>query len=51
MSAPSDLHVVAEGNHSLEITKRHTKATGVTQEASDAEALDAIRAFLGQHLG
>ncbi|MGM0575404.1 MAG: alpha/beta fold hydrolase [Myxococcota bacterium] len=46
MTAPSDLHVVEEGDHSLRITKRHTKATGETQEDADAAALDAVRAFV-----
>lgn len=49
MTAPSELFVVEEGDHSLEITKRHTKATGVTQESSDAAALNAIREFLSRH--
>ena len=51
MTAPSALHVVEKGNHSLTITKGLTKATGVTQEDSDAAALDAIRAFLAEHVG
>lgn len=46
MSAPNELCVVEEGDHSLKITKRHTKATGVTQEESDAAALGAIRDWL-----
>lgn len=49
MRAPSELHVVEEGDHSGEITKRHTKATGITQEASDSAALAAIRSFLQHH--
>ncbi|RMG11695.1 MAG: alpha/beta hydrolase [Planctomycetota bacterium] len=47
MQAPSALHVVEEGDHSLSVTKRHTRATGISQEASDARALAAIGAFLG----
>lgn len=46
LEAPNALHVVEEGDHSLKITKRHTKATGVTQEESDAAALQAIAAWL-----
>lgn len=47
MSAPNALHVVEEGDHSLKITKRHTKATGTTQEESDEQASAAIVAWLG----
>lgn len=46
MQAPSALHVVETGDHSLEITRGHTRATGLTQEGSDALAVDAIRGFL-----
>jgi uncharacterized protein len=46
MEAPNELHVVEEGDHSLKITKRHTKATGVTQEESDAAALQALATWL-----
>lgn len=46
LESPNALWVVEEGDHSLKITKRHTKATGVTQEESDAAALQAIAAWL-----
>jgi uncharacterized protein len=46
MTAPSALHVVETGDHSLLITRAHTKATGVTQEAADEAALAAIGAFV-----
>lgn len=46
MAAPGALHVVPEGDHSLEVTKRHLKATGTTQEDSDAAVLAAIRSFV-----
>jgi uncharacterized protein len=46
MGAPNALHVVEEGDHSLTVTKRHTKATGETQADSDAAALAAITAHL-----
>tara|TARA_R110002072_G_scaffold174198_5_gene329141 strand:- start:488 stop:1090 length:603 start_codon:yes stop_codon:yes gene_type:complete len=48
MQAPNALHVVEEGDHSLKITKRHTKATGETQAESDAAALQAIASWLGE---
>ncbi|MCA8922561.1 MAG: alpha/beta fold hydrolase [Planctomycetes bacterium] len=46
LSTRSALHVVETGDHSLQITKTHTKATGQTQEEADARALEAVRAFL-----
>jgi predicted alpha/beta-hydrolase family hydrolase len=46
MTARSALHVVESGDHSLEVTKAHEKATGRTQDDEDRSALDAIRAFL-----
>ena len=50
MTAPSDLHVVVTGDHSLRITKTHTKQTGRTQDDEDADALSAIDRFLDAHL-
>jgi len=46
MTAPSTLFVVEDGDHSLEITARHRKATGETQAAVDAKVLAAIAAFV-----
>jgi predicted alpha/beta-hydrolase family hydrolase len=46
MAARSALHVVETGDHSLQVTRTHTKTTGRTQEDEDRAALDAIRAFL-----
>ncbi len=46
MKAKKALHVVETGNHSLNITVKRTKETGITQKDSDAEALSAIKAFL-----
>lgn len=45
MKARTALHVVDTGDHSLEVTKAHTKATGTTQAAADEAALSAIQAF------
>lgn len=50
MTAPSAVHVVDTGDHSLNVTKTHTKETGRTQEAVDDEILEAVRAFLREHL-
>lgn len=46
MKARTALHVVEAGDHSLQVTKAHTRATGVTQEAADEAALAAIEAFV-----
>lgn len=46
MSAPTALHVVEAGDHSLEVTRAHARATGVDQAASDAAAFAAVRDFV-----
>ena len=46
MGAPSALHVVEGGNHSLEVGARALAARGATQEAIDEQVLAAIRDFL-----
>jgi predicted alpha/beta-hydrolase family hydrolase len=46
MTAQSALHVVPTGDHSLQVTRTHTRATGRTQADEDDAALAAIRAFL-----
>ena len=46
MTAPNFLHVVAEGDHSLGVSKRQLKAAGETQEEVDARILDAIVRFV-----
>lgn len=45
-SAPSHLHVVQTGNHSLEPTKTHLKSTGITAQEVEAESMKAIGQFL-----
>ena len=47
MSADNELYVVQTGDHSLKITKTHTKQTGRTQDDEDADAFAAIAAFVG----
>ena len=49
MSAPSEVHVVETGDHSLRITKTHTKHTGRTQDDVDGAILEAIGAFLERY--
>lgn len=46
MTARTALHVVETGDHSLEVTKAHTRTTGTTQAASDDAALAAIEPFV-----
>jgi len=46
MTAPSALHVVEGGDHSLEVGARALRERGETQDASDDRALEAIRGFL-----
>jgi predicted alpha/beta-hydrolase family hydrolase len=46
MMAPTSLHVVETGDHSLHVTKTWSKQTGLSQPDADAAAVDAIRAFL-----
>ena len=50
MTAPSALHVVEGGDHSLLVTKGRLAVAGETQGQVDARVLEAIRAFLGRHL-
>jgi predicted alpha/beta-hydrolase family hydrolase len=46
MTAPSTLHVVPGGDHSLRVGVRALVAAGEDQEAVDARAADAVRSFL-----
>lgn len=48
LTAPNQLHVVESGNHSLEATRTHLKATALTQTDVDDRILDAIREFVGR---
>lgn len=50
MAAPSELHVVEGGDHSLEVGVRELGRRGETQADVDGRALDAIRAFLASRL-
>lgn len=50
MTAPSDLVVVEEGDHSLRITQRRAKREGITQAEVDEEILASIRRFLAARL-
>ncbi|ABS27279.1 alpha/beta family hydrolase [Anaeromyxobacter sp. Fw109-5] len=46
MTAPSALHVVPGGNHSLEVGSRELRARGETQDDVERRALQAIADFL-----
>ena len=46
MTAPSTLHVVDGGDHSLAVTATALKKAGQTQADVDALILNAVRAFL-----
>lgn len=46
MAAPTALHVVETGDHSLIVTAGHTRATGRTQADEDEAALAAVDAFV-----
>jgi predicted alpha/beta-hydrolase family hydrolase len=50
MSAPTALHVVEGGNHSLEVGARALAAQGEQQEDVDARVLGAVSAFVRAHL-
>ncbi len=46
MRAPSQVHVVAEGDHSLLVTQRRLRAERRTQREVDAETIHVIAAFI-----
>jgi len=46
MQAPSSVHVVTGGDHSLVVSKGALKAASETQADSDARVLAAVRGFL-----
>jgi len=50
MTAPTALHVVAGGNHSLEVGVRALRARGTDMDTVNAGILDAVRRFLALHL-
>lgn len=46
MKAPNELHVVAGGNHSLEVSKTELKRSGRTQADVDAATLAVVQRFV-----
>lgn len=51
MSAPNALHVVEGGDHSLQVRKRDLAARETTQERVDADAQEAVRAWIRDLVG
>jgi len=51
MQAPSELHVVDGGDHSLMLRKRDLKAAGTTQDAVDAVTMQAVRDWVTALIG
>jgi predicted alpha/beta-hydrolase family hydrolase len=50
MKAPSLLHVVEGGDHSLLVSKRHLHATNETQDDVDQRTLETIAQFCSRYL-
>lgn len=50
LAAPNELHVVPEGDHSLEVTLRDMRSLGITREGIDAQIDAAIRSFLERYV-
>jgi predicted alpha/beta-hydrolase family hydrolase len=50
MAAPSSLHVVEGGDHSLEVGRRALRERGETQDDVDGRVLAAIRDFVAAHV-
>jgi hypothetical protein len=48
MKAPSFLHTVKGGDHSLRVPERELQASGETQENVDRWILKAIAGFVGE---
>lgn len=49
MSAPHELYLVEDGDHSLTVARRTLAARAETQNAVDERILDAVRRFLDAH--
>src|SRR5438309_1211261 len=47
MKAPSQLHLVEGGDHSLRVNKRQLQTVGETQEDVDQRILKAVATFVG----
>lgn len=50
MRCTNALHVVDDGDHSLMVTRSSLARRGTTQAEVDAEAMEAVRAFLGREV-
>jgi len=47
MKAPSELFVVEAGDHSLQVTRTHSKQSGEAQEDVDLRIFEGVKRFLG----
>lgn len=50
MNSETALHVIEGGDHSFKIAKKHLQSTGSNQEEAEQQAVEAIAAFVSQHL-
>lgn len=48
MKAPSELHIVEGGDHSLGVTKNQLRTAGETQEEVERGILEAVTRFVGK---
>lgn len=50
MKAPSEIYVVEEGDHSLQVTQKHLKRESISQEDVDNQIQQKIQEFLAKNL-
>lgn len=50
MKSATALHVIEGGDHSFKVSKKQLKSSGSNQEESEQQAVEAIAAFVSQHL-
>jgi predicted alpha/beta-hydrolase family hydrolase len=48
MSVPTRVHIVDDGDHSLNVARRTQKASGLGQADYDAAAFEAVAGFVAQ---
>lgn len=48
MGTPNELHVVKDGNHSLEVKDKSLREMNTTVEALEHEAVEAISSFVSK---
>lgn len=50
MNTLTALHVIKGGDHSFKVSKRQLQSTGSNQEEQEEQAVEAVSAFVSQHL-